>query len=137
MQAEFIKLDERAIIPTRATEHSAGYDLHTFYDMALNPGQRRSVTTGIRVVFRDKSLHATVRSRSGLALKYGVHVLNSPGTIDSDYEGELCVILHNASDRPYKLLAGGRIAQLVFERHVLLDDVVAATRQGGFGSTGA
>ncbi|WP_419807326.1 dUTP diphosphatase [Sphingomonas sp.] len=127
--------------PTYATEGAAGMDVVAAEELVLAPGARHAVATGFAVAIPD-GYEVQVRPRSGLALKHGVTCLNTPGTIDSDYRGEVKVILANLGDAPFPIRRGDRIAQLV-PAPVLgarlvdvaeLDDT--ARGSGGFGSTG-
>lgn len=129
-------------LPARATEHAAGYDIRSAEDeVTLEPGEIRLVSTGL-VMELPTGIECQVRPRSGLALKYGITLPNSPGTIDPDYRGELRVIMQNAGPAPVKLTRGERIAQLVFSRFEApeireVEEVTATERGvGGFGSTG-
>ncbi|MGH6867123.1 MAG: dUTP diphosphatase [Methyloceanibacter sp.] len=132
-------------LPAYQTEHAAGLDLMAAVaddqPLSLAPGARALVPTGL-VLELPRGYEAQVRPRSGLALKHGVTVLNSPGTIDSDYRGEVMVLLVNLGDAPFELRRGERIAQVVVVpvAHVEVAAVEAldATRrgEGGFGSTG-
>ncbi|MGQ9364757.1 dUTP diphosphatase [Azospirillum sp. ST 5-10] len=130
-------------LPAYATAHAAGLDLLAAVaaPLELPPGGRALVPTGIAVALPDGH-EAQVRPRSGLALKHGVTVLNSPGTIDADYRGEVGVILINHGDRPFVVERGQRIAQLVVARYdrIAWDETAAlpdsARGTGGFGSTG-
>lgn len=129
-------------LPTRQTTGSAGYDVASAEpDFVLAPGERRLVATGL-VLELPNGIEAQVRPRSGLALKHGVTLPNAPGTIDSDYRGELKVILHNGGTAPVSIARGERIAQLVFARFEapVIREVSATSaterESGGFGSTG-
>ena len=129
-------------LPSYATEGSAGLDLRADEAVNLAPGERRLVPTGIAIQL-PAGYEGQVRPRSGLALRHGVGMVNAPGTIDSDYTGEIGVILVNHGQEPIRFERGERIAQLVvarFER-VPLDEVDAldatARGAGGFGHTGA
>lgn len=128
-------------LPEYKTEGSAGMDLRSAVDTTLNPGCRILVPTLIQIAL-PKGYEAQVRPRSGLALKYGVTVLNSPGTIDSDYRGEIGVILINQGDKPFEIKKGDRIAQLVISRYEQIDwdpvDSLDETERGagGFGHSG-
>jgi len=129
-------------LPERATPHAAGYDIRSAEEeVVLEPGQIRLVSTGLLMELPDH-LECQVRPRSGLALKHGVTLPNSPGTIDPDYRGELRVIMQNTGSRPVTLLRGERIAQLVFARFEaprIVEDVELSDTDrgtGGFGSTG-
>jgi dUTP pyrophosphatase len=128
--------------PERATAGSAGYDLVSASRdvIVLLPGQRVMVPTGVKLGL-PVGLEAQIRSRSGLAAKKGVMVLNSPGTIDSDYRGEISVILMNFGTEPFPINQGDRIAQMViarYERVQFVDGLLDETDRGagGFGSTG-
>jgi dUTP pyrophosphatase len=130
-------------LPAYATPGSAGVDLAAALDtpLVLAPGARAAVPTGIALALPE-GYEAQVRPRSGLALRHGIAVLNSPGTIDSDYRGEVRVILANLGDAPVTIARGERIAQLVvapvsrvaFERVASLPE--SRRGAGGFGSTG-
>mgnify|MGYP000002613015 FL=1 len=130
-------------LPSYATPLSAGMDLHASLEkpVTLAPMQRALIPTGIRIEL-PAGYEAQVRPRSGLAIKYGLTVLNTPGTIDADYRGEICAILANLSDTPFTVYDGDRIAQLVVTRceHVEWQPVDAldetARGCGGFGHTG-
>lgn len=130
-------------LPTYSTPLSAGLDLRANLDnpITLAPLQRTFIPTGLFMAI-PAGYEAQVRPRSGLALKKGITVLNSPGTIDADYRGEVCVILVNLSSEPFIIEDGERIAQLVFARHetaewVLTDSLNDTERgTGGFGHTG-
>lgn len=129
--------------PAYATEQSAGLDLKANLDapVVLKPLQRTLVPTGLFIAL-PKGFEAQVRPRSGLALKHGITVLNTPGTIDADYRGEVCVILVNLSDKDFEIVPGERIAQMVIARHEQVEweqvDTLDETERGagGFGSTG-
>ena len=130
-------------LPAYATEGSAGLDLLAAVegDVVLNPGARRLIPSGIAIAL-PPGMDAQVRPRSGLALKHGVTVLNTPGTIDSDYRGEVGVILINLGQDPFTVSRGSRIAQLVIAPHhrIVWRQVEVLTEtargDGGFGSTG-
>ena len=128
-------------LPAYATEGAAGMDVVSAEDVDLAPGARHAVATGLAVAI-PHGFEIQVRPRSGLALKHGVTVANAPGTIDSDYRGELKAILINLGAEPFAIRRGDRIAQLVLAPVTRagwveaseLDDT--ARGQGGFGSTG-
>ena len=130
-------------LPNYETLESAGMDLRSNIktDITLKPNQRAIVPTGIFIAL-PKGYEAQVRSRSGLAAKYGVTVLNSPGTIDADYRGEIGVILINFSENDFIIKNGDRIAQIVIAKHERAiweecNDLSNTARgSGGFGSTG-
>ena len=129
--------------PAYATPQSAGLDLKACLEqpVVLKPLQRVLVPTGLFIAL-PAGYEAQVRPRSGLALKHGITVLNSPGTVDADYRGELCVILVNLSDEPFEIAPGERIAQMVVARHEQVEweqvEELDATERGagGFGHTG-
>ena len=130
-------------LPSYATELSAGLDLRANLDQPIEllPLQRALVPTGLFMALPE-GYEAQVRPRSGLAIKKGITVLNSPGTIDADYRGEVCVILVNLSNEPFTITDGERIAQMVIARHEQVAwcecDVLDETERGagGFGHTG-
>ena len=130
-------------LPAYQTPSSAGMDLHAALEAAivLEPGQRQLIPTGLRLEI-PIGYEGQVRPRSGLALKRGLTVLNSPGTIDADYRGEVGVILINLSSQVQRVEPGERIAQLVFApvvRAILVEAASLASSErgaGGFGSTG-
>ena len=127
--------------PVYATDGAAGLDIVTAVDLSLAPGERMAVPTGF-VIEIPPGYEVQVRPRSGLALKHGVTCLNTPGTIDSDYRGEVKVILANLGGETFSVSRGERIAQLVpapvlratFEEVAELSDTTRGS--GGFGSTG-
>jgi dUTP pyrophosphatase len=130
-------------LPAYATKHAAGMDLCAAIgnDIVLDPGKRILVPTGLQIALPE-GFEAQVRPRSGLALKHGVTVLNSPGTIDADYRGEVQVILANLGSEPFTVTRGMRIAQMVVASHarVKWQEVtqlpLSERGAGGFGSTG-
>ena len=130
-------------LPAYATPLSAGLDLKAALDapVTLGPLERILVPTGLYIALPE-GYEAQVRPRSGLAAKHGVTVLNTPGTIDADYRGEIKVILVNLSGEPFEIVPGERIAQMVIARHERVEweevDVLDCTSRGagGFGSTG-
>ena len=101
-------------LPAYATEHSAGMDLLAAVkdDVVIAPGKRALIPTGLTIALPE-GYEAQVRPRSGLALKSGVTVLNSPGTVDADYRGEVAVILINHGEEPFRITRGSRIAQMI------------------------
>ena len=129
--------------PAYATPQSAGLDLKANLEqpVVLKPLQRALIPTGLFMAL-PAGYEAQVRPRSGLAAKHGITVLNTPGTIDADYRGEICVILVNLSDQPFEVVPGERIAQMVIARHEQVEweqvEELDATERGagGFGSTG-
>lgn len=129
-------------LPERATPHAAGYDIRCAEEsVTLEKGEIRLVATGL-VVELPEGVECQVRPRSGLALRHGITLPNSPGTIDPDYRGELRIIMQNLGPERVTLSRGERIAQLVFCRFetpaVVLTESVSETGrgEGGFGSTG-
>ena len=130
-------------LPAYATEQSAGMDLRASISepLTLNPLQRKLVPTGLYIEL-PVGFEAQIRPRSGLAIKHGISLVNTPGTVDADYRGEIKVILVNLSNEPFTLNPGERIAQMVVARHekVQWDEVEvleeSARGEGGFGSTG-
>ena len=128
-------------LPAYATTGAAGMDVVSAEDVVIAPGARHAVATGLAMAI-PAGYEIQVRPRSGLALKHGITVPNTPGTIDSDYRGELKVILINLGDEPFAIQRGDRVAQLVLAPVVQAawDEVAeldATTRgEGGFGSTG-
>ncbi|NCB38287.1 MAG: dUTP diphosphatase [Erysipelotrichia bacterium] len=130
-----------AAMPAMATRGSSGYDLYACKHQTIAPGAYSMVPTGVRISM-PQGLEAQIRPRSGLAAKYGVTVLNAPGTIDSDYRGEVCVLLINHGLADFTVEPGMRIAQMVFSRVTEVDfrlqDTLDTSHrgEGGFGSTG-
>ena len=130
-------------LPQYATELSAGVDLRANIEspIELRPMERRLVPTGLFMAL-PPGFEAQVRPRSGLAIKHGITVLNTPGTIDADYRGEVCVILINLSDEPFIIADGERIAQMIIARHEQAEwepvEVLSETERGagGFGHSG-
>ena len=130
-------------LPAYATEHAAGMDLCAAVsnDVVIEPGKRALIPTGLSIALPE-GYEAQVRPRSGLALKNGITVLNSPGTIDADYRGEVQVILANLGDQAFTVLRGMRIAKMVVASHARVEwQAVSELPQtargaGGFGSTG-
>ncbi len=138
------KVRENAKIPTRATSGSAGLDLYACIDapITLNKGEKVLIPTGIAIGLDDPHYAAFIHSRSGLAIKHGLALLNSVGVIDSDYRGEVCVGIIKLTEEPYTIQPFERIAQMVIKPVELpeiievqdLDDTDRGA--GGFGSTG-
>ena len=128
-------------LPVYASEHAAGLDVVSAEELVLEPGQRHAVATGFAIEIPD-GYEVQVRPRSGLAIKHGITCLNAPGTIDSDYRGEVKVILVNLGAEPFEIRRGERIAQLVpaavLRAHFAEAKELAETARGsgGFGSTG-
>jgi dUTP pyrophosphatase len=130
-------------LPKFQTEHSAGVDLCAFLKepIEIQPLQRVMVPTGLYIELPE-GYEAQIRPRSGLAFKHGITVLNSPGTIDADYRGEICIILINLSNTPFLINSGERICQMVVAKYEkynwLLTNEINETERGtgGFGHTG-
>lgn len=130
-------------LPAYATSQSAGMDLRANIDtpIVLQPMERRLIPTGLHIAL-PAGFEAQVRPRSGLALKHGLTVLNSPGTVDADYRGEIMVLLINLSSMPFTVNDGERIAQMVIARHeqttfVEVEELDETERgEGGYGHTG-
>ena len=133
----------RQQLPAYATSQSAGMDLRANIDtpITLRPMERRIIPTGLYMAL-PPGYEAQVRPRSGLAFKHGITVLNSPGTIDADYRGEIGVLLVNLSNEPFVITEGERIAQMVIARHEqgqfeVVDELDQTERgEGGYGHTG-
>ena len=130
-------------LPAHATEGAAGLDLRAYLEspVTLQPGERKLIPTGL-ILEIPRGYEGQVRPRSGLALKHGVTVHNSPGTIDEDFRGEVGVILINLSDMPFTIYSGDRIAQLVIAKYERVEFVLSESlseterNEGGFNSTG-
>lgn len=142
MDIEIELMTETAKLPVYSTEEAAGADLCSAESVMLLPNEFRVVRTGLRMDI-PKGYHVEIRSRSGIAAKHGVFVLNSPGTVDSDYTGEVGVILCNVSQKPFIIAIGDRIAQMVVMKHETVDfhqvvsvDKTTERGSGGFGHTG-
>ena len=141
VQLRIKRLTATAKLPVRTTEHASCFDMYADMDGAIAPGDRLLVKTGLSVAV-PPGYEVQVRSRSGLALKHGVMVLNSPGTVDADYRGEVGVILMNFGKEPFAFKRGERIAQMGVYAVVMCpaEEVEAldetARGAGGFGHTG-
>jgi dUTP pyrophosphatase len=130
-------------LPTYETLHAAGMDLRADLDevVLLKPMERKLVPTGLFMELPE-GFEAQIRPRSGLAFKYGIGIVNSPGTIDADYRGEIKVLLINFSDQVFEINAGDRIAQMVIARHEKISwepvEILNETSRGvgGYGHTG-
>lgn len=139
----FVSKKEGARIPQYATEAASGMDLYAFTEepVIIRPLERALIPTGIFLSIPN-GYEGEIRPRSGLAYNYGITVLNTPGTIDSDYRGEIKVLLINLGDKPFKINNGDRIAQIVFKTVARVEfDIVSrlpesVRGEGGFGSTG-
>jgi dUTP pyrophosphatase len=135
------KVCEEALMPNYAHEGDAGLDLYAAKELILEPGERGMVKTGIQIEL-PKNTEAQIRPRSGLALKNGITTLNSPGTIDEGYRGEIGVILINHSNETFKVEVGMKIAQMVI-KPVFKVDIIEVSElsesernERGFGSSG-
>ncbi len=142
MKIQIINRSHHAL-PSYATPQSAGVDLRANIEapIELRPLERKLIPTGLFMAL-PPGYEAQVRPRSGLAIKHGITVLNTPGTIDADYRGEVCVILVNLSDEPFVITDGERIAQMIIARHEQAEwepvEVLPETERGagGFGHSG-
>lgn len=142
IQVKIVNKGEQQL-PQYATAGSAGMDLRADIDkpIVLKPLERKLIPTGLKIAL-PVGYEAQIRPRSGLALKYGVTVLNSPGTIDADFRGEVCVILVNLSDIDFVVNPSERIAQMVVAKHEQVDFQIVETLDetergdGGLGHTG-
>ncbi|MDY7034444.1 MAG: dUTP diphosphatase [Thermodesulfobacteriota bacterium] len=135
--------DNDVPLPRYMTEHAAGMDLYACVDddILIMPGQRRLIPTGIALAV-PRGYEAQIRPRSGLAFKNGISIVNSPGTIDSDYRGEIGIMIINLGDEPFIVKRGDRIAQMIINKvyHASLEltSELDTTKRdsGGFGHTG-
>jgi dUTP pyrophosphatase len=145
MQKLFVKrlndTTQDIALPSYATEHSSGLDLRTSDEIELSPGEYKAIPTGIAIEIPE-GYEGQVRPRSGLALKFGIGCLNSPGTIDSDYRGEVKVLLINHGKETVRFARGERIAQLIISKYERVEvESVENLKEsirgvGGFGHTG-
>jgi dUTP pyrophosphatase len=130
-------------LPAYETIHSAGMDLRADLESAvlLNPMERKLIPTGLHIELPEGH-EAQIRPRSGLAYKHGISIVNSPGTIDADYRGEIKVLLINLSTEPFEINSGDRIAQMIISRHEKVEwqqvEILNETTRGagGYGHTG-
>lgn len=135
------KLKSNAVTPCYATPGSAGMDLRSSHDAIIKPGESVMIATGLAIAL-ENGFEAQIRPRSGLAAKHQITVLNTPGTIDSDYRGEIKVILVNHSKVDFEIKEGDRIAQMIIAKYELpniyeVSDLGKTDRGNkGFGSTG-
>jgi len=142
-EIQILPLRDRASLPKRMTEGAAGFDLAAALDepMVLEPGARASVPTGLAMAI-PPGFEGQVRPRSGLARRHGISLVNAPGTIDSDYRGEVSVLLINLGQEPFRIQSGERIAQIVIAPVAaptikIVESLPDSERgSGGFGSTG-
>ncbi|MEO0071641.1 MAG: dUTP diphosphatase [candidate division WOR-3 bacterium] len=141
LKVRILRLKENACLPYRATSGAAGFDLFAAESAVIKKGGFGGVGTGIAIELPE-GMEAQIRPRSGLALHCGIGILNSPGTIDSDYRGEIRVVLFNVSRTDFVIKPGDRIAQIVFTKTVPVkfEEVTALSptkrSTGGFGHTG-
>lgn len=144
MEIRIKKLSKNSIIPALGTTNSAGYDLYACInnDICISPNEIILIPTGIAIEIPN-SYFGMICSRSGLAAKYGIYILNSPGIIDSDYRGEIKCVLHNSSNSIFTVKNGTRIAQLIIMKYENIkfveSETLSDTSRGfnGFGSTGS
>lgn len=141
MKIKVKKLKEDAVIPHYAHEGDAGMDVYSVADEMIEPGEIKLIPTGLSFEL-PRGIEMQVRPKSGLAIKHGITLTNSPGTLDSGYRGELKVILQNEGKRQYKVKKGEKVAQIVLARYEEVefeesDELMETSRgAGGFGSTG-
>ena len=141
MKLKIKKLNSNAVIPIYQTKEAAGFDLHSIEDVILKIGERKLISTGLAFEI-EYGYEVQIRPRSGLAFKYGITVLNTPGTIDSDYRGEIKVLLINLGEKDFEIKKGDRIAQAivtpVIQAEIVEVESLSETDRGsgGFGSTG-
>jgi len=144
MEVKILQLDKELSLPKYETDGSAGMDLYSTKNTWIIPGQISVISTGIAISL-PKGYEAQIRPRSGLAAKHGITVVNAPGTIDSDYRGEIKIILTNLSRQQHQVLRGNRIAQMVINKveqinwlsvETGLDLEQSERGTDGFGSTG-
>ena len=141
MKIKILKLDESATIPKYSHPGDAGLDLFSIEEQIILPGETKLIHTGI-VIELPTGTEAQIRPRSGLALKHSITVLNTPGTIDAGYRGEIGVILINHGKNPFTVLSGMKIAQMVIasviSAEIVTDEELSSSSRGsgGFGSTG-
>lgn len=135
------KIKDNAIIPKYAHQGDAGVDLYSIEDYLLKPSERVLVSTGIKISI-PKGYEAQIRPKSGLALNQGISIVNTPGTIDADYRGEIGIITINLGKEDFKIEKGKKIAQMIFNKveeaeFEEVEELENTTRgEGGFGSTG-
>jgi len=135
--------NEDVKLPEKMSRLASGYDLYAAVeeDVVLQPGERKLIPTGFAIAMPE-GLEAQIRPRSGLALKHGITCLNTPGTIDADYRGEIKVLLINLGDAPFAIVRNERIAQMVFQivpqvEWEFVEELSETVRgEGGFGHTG-
>lgn len=122
MKIKILKKSKNALIPQKMTELSAGYDLYSSNEeiITIEPGKLKLIPTGISISL-PKGFEAQIRPRSGLALKNSIGILNSPGTIDADYRGEIGIIVYNFGDKNFEVRPNMRIAQMVVAKHEIIE----------------
>ena len=141
MKLKIKRLNSDAMIPAYQSELAAGVDLHSIEEHILEPMERKLIKTGLAFEI-EEGYEVQIRPRSGLAFKYGITVLNSPGTIDADYRGEIMVLLINLGNEEFEIKKGERIAQAVIapvvQAKIMEVEELSDTKRGekGFGSTG-
>jgi dUTP pyrophosphatase len=139
MSANVVKieiLDNKARIPTKAHDGDACYDIYSIDEYTLHPGSFHAFRTGLKMQV-EPGYYIEIRPRSGLAINHGITVLNSPGTIDSNYGEEVKIILINHGKEPYTFLAGNRIAQMTIHKSVNIEFKESKIEgRAGFGSSG-
>lgn len=141
MRVRFKKIDEKAKTPTRGSREAAGYDLYALEDVEIRPGEKHRFNTGIAIEL-PMGYFASIKSRSGTSWKRDLEIVGGSGTVDSDYRGPVKVPMRNMGDEPVNVIAGNRIAQLVIQKHEVVeweeaDELNETERgEGGFGSTG-
>ena len=141
IKIKIVQTDKGLPLPKFATKGSVAVDLHSAETLTINPGEFRKISTGIKIAV-PKNYEGQVRPRSGLAMKHGISIVNTPGTLDSDYRGLLYVILINHGQNYFYVNKGDRIAQLVINKVELFDweitDCLDETErgEGGLGHTG-
>jgi len=141
MRLKILRENKDVKMPSYAHHGDAGMDLYSAEDCVLQPGERKLVSTGIKIAL-EHGYEAQVRPKSGLAVKHGISVVNTPGTVDAGYRGLIGVILINHGNEAYKIEKNAKIAQMVINKVELadveeVDDLDDTARgEGGFGSTG-
>jgi len=141
MRVEILRDDKQLPMPKYQHEGDAGMDLYSAEDYVLKPGERKVFSSGIKLSI-PKGYEVHLRPRSGLAIKHGVTILNTPGTIDHQYRGVIGIILINHGDEPFEVKKGERIAQMILNKfeNFEFDEVEELSEtergEGGFGSTG-
>lgn len=136
MSTMFVKKKEKAVLPTRGTKTSAGYDLHAMHGGVINKGHRMHIETGVGLgdLVKNQMMFGLMRERSGHASKFGIKLLG--GVIDSDFPDAITVILHNTGSERFEFKAGDKVAQIVFLPFITANnEEIDTVRVGGFGST--